>query len=191
VNDFDKEPHYKAAHIFFLEKCSNALFSKLGASRTARRIQTLKEVNMAFLPYEANVFTLDYPQAFGDFYSSQGKTVMCERIADQLVTVCAMLGEYPAVRYRSDGGACVEVAQALQAKLDTYKQDKRDLGSGEKAKSQLIILDRGFDAVSPILHELTFQAMVYDLLKVDNDVFIYQASTGAGEKKREAILDGN
>ena len=31
--------------------------------------------------------------------------------------------------YCSDGGACVEVAQALQAKLDTYKQDKRDLGS--------------------------------------------------------------
>ena len=48
---------------------------------------------MAFLkPYNT--------QAFGDFYSSQGKSVMCERIADQLVTVCAMLGEYPAVRYR-------------------------------------------------------------------------------------------
>ncbi len=58
---------------------------------------------MAFLPYESKVFTLDYPQAFGDLYdlTSLGKKAMYERIADQLATVCAMLGEYPAVRYRA------------------------------------------------------------------------------------------
>ena len=57
---------------------------------------------MAFLPYESHVFTLDYPDAFVDFYTqgSIGKQTMVERIAEQLATVCAMLGEYPAVRYR-------------------------------------------------------------------------------------------
>ena len=57
---------------------------------------------MAFLPYESRVFTLDYPEAFQDFYAvgSVGKGSMVERIAEQLATVCAMLGEYPAVRYR-------------------------------------------------------------------------------------------
>lgn len=65
-------------------------------------IVTLQEANMAFLPYESRVFTLDYPEAFQDFYTpgSVGKASMAERIADQLATVCAMLGEYPAVRYR-------------------------------------------------------------------------------------------
>ena len=59
---------------------------------------------MAFLPYEAKVFTLDYPEAFMQFYSAGlmgSDDTLSERIADQVATVCAMLGEYPVVRYRA------------------------------------------------------------------------------------------
>ena len=102
VTDNDIGIKYKAAHIFFTEPCSDALITKMAKSKAVKYIKTLKEINVSFLPYESQVFTLDLPQAFGLFYqeANPNRDELLECMADRLATVCATLGEYPSIRYR-------------------------------------------------------------------------------------------
>lgn len=113
---------------------------------------------------------------------------------------------------RSDYTENVEFANLVQKKLDKYKADNPLMGEVgnyflfsilyiihllylfykgiDKSSSELIILDRGFDAVSPFIHDLTYQAMANDLIDIKNNIYSYNTKKDSLKSiRKEALLD--
>uniref|UniRef100_A0A8C5ATE9 Syntaxin binding protein 3 n=1 Tax=Gadus morhua TaxID=8049 RepID=A0A8C5ATE9_GADMO len=189
IADFKLKPKYKAAYVYFTDYCPDDLFNNMKLY-CAKYIRVVKEINLSFLPYEAQVFTCDNPGAFRSIYSphSQDKRRTLETMADQIVTLCATLGEYPGVRYKKESNMenTKALAELVDNKLSAHYELDEPGKKKEKTQAQVLIVERGFDPVSPILHELTYQAMAYDLIDIQNETYKYKSKDGS---EKEALLN--
>ncbi|CAL8071113.1 unnamed protein product [Calicophoron daubneyi] len=180
-------PKYPAAHVFFLLPCPRDILNAVAASNCIRFIKTMAQLDLDFIPVESCLYTFECSDTAQIFplpsYIVQNKQTHVEQLAEQLATVCVTLQEYPRVCYRKTDNN-LELARLTQMKLDACRESNPSMGQGShKDRSILLIVDRGFDPVTPLLHELTLQAMCYDLLPVADNTYTY------GEDRKINVLD--
>uniref|UniRef100_A0A2K5BWJ0 Syntaxin binding protein 2 n=1 Tax=Aotus nancymaae TaxID=37293 RepID=A0A2K5BWJ0_AOTNA len=158
IADFRGTPTftYKAAHVFFTDTCPEPLFSELGRSRLAKVVKTLKEIHLAFLPYESQVFSLDAPHSTYNLYCpfrAGERTRQLEALAQQIATLCATLQEYPAIRYRKGPEDTAQLAHAVLAKLNAFKADTPSLGEPRERMEPTYQLSRWTPVVKDVMED--------------------------------------
>jgi hypothetical protein len=153
-------------------------------------LQTFTELNVDFIAYESRVFTFDRVKTIPSLYSFAGGAAGKEACsyelrltARQLASVCLTMDERPYIRYWAGGSGVSKVlAQLVDAEL------KKLTGlewtpSTERERGTLLITDRAYDPVAPVMHEFTYQAMVNDLLPVNGELLTLKGDGKEGEKK--------
>ncbi|XP_060845420.1 syntaxin-binding protein 2-like [Rhopalosiphum padi] len=93
VEDFPRDgvKKYKAAHIFFTKACPDSLFNTLSQSLTKHHIKSCKEINIAFIPFESQVFYLNCHDSFQSCYNPlrmDVRTPDLEELAIRISNVC-------------------------------------------------------------------------------------------------------
>jgi hypothetical protein len=79
--------------------------------------------------------------------------------------------EYPYVRYVEGNQLSKGLAKFFHEEMQTTISKLPDWKYSEtRERGTLLIVDRSMDAVAPLMHEYTFQAMVNDLLKVHGEL---------------------
>ncbi|CAH8487346.1 unnamed protein product [Schistosoma turkestanicum] len=190
LQDFpESNPTYTAAHVFFLSSCPSDLLNQIVASQAVRRIKTMIQLSVDFIPLESHLYSLEAMETAQLYFLPSDvvhdKLTRIDQLAEQLASVCITLQEYPKICYQKTESN-LELARLVQLKLDNYKTDNPTLGQGShKDQSLLLIVDRSLDPISPLVHELTLQAMCYDLLSVEENTIEF------GGNRKANVADGD
>eukprot|EP00584_Thalassiosira_punctigera_P003108 CAMPEP_0172539874 /NCGR_PEP_ID=MMETSP1067-20121228/10987_1 /TAXON_ID=265564 ORGANISM="Thalassiosira punctigera, Strain Tpunct2005C2" /NCGR_SAMPLE_ID=MMETSP1067 /ASSEMBLY_ACC=CAM_ASM_000444 /LENGTH=681 /DNA_ID=CAMNT_0013325625 /DNA_START=130 /DNA_END=2175 /DNA_ORIENTATION=- len=206
-----KGPLYgDAVFLYFLGRLPDKIFGMIkNCKELVKRVKVLKEVNLDFLTKEAYAYHFDMKAAsmYSDLYVSKSVDVspLQDRMISKLVTVCATLNEYPHVRFPARNPLCVSLANLFQQKMNEFVGANSTWwynGDGVHPNSEratMLIMDRKDDCLSPLIHEFTYEAMVNDLLPIDDDRITYDsvnagtAKEGSEETttKMDALLNDN
>lgn len=178
--DFIRQPNrYRDAYVYFLPGGPDSAITNL-RNRLGGRLSGFGIAPIGFLALERHVFSLGDPFANDRLYNRnvQNQHAYLHRTATQIVNVCQAIGEVPYIRYvnsSSDYAAHdlpAELAQSVSHQLEEIRDQIVDPEADRRGRAVLLILDRSVDAVAPLLHEFTYQAMAYDLLDIEaNDTY--------------------
>ena len=197
VDDFEETPRYGPVHLFFTDAVGGEEFALLQSSnKLISRVKTLKELSLEFLAAEANAFHLDLKSCLPALYGTDPSPMLRNIIARKLSTMCISLNEHPAIRYQGNSIHAKAIAQGVNEYIKAYKRANPkvsfngDDAHDERERGQLLILDRTFDPLAPLMHEYTYQSMVYDLIGIegDNQIEYYSTNNKGQTEQKKALL---
>lgn len=201
ANSNSKEPLY-ADHVFvyFTKAVSNELFAKIKTCKPLlRRLKAFREINIDFIASQNNAFHLDMKSStiFSKLYAPNQNPSAQITIAEKLVTLCASLNEYPHIRYKASSPLSSSVARIFNEKFNAFVGSNKawwyhgDAKHTERGRSTLLLLSRQDDCLTPLIHEFTYQAMVHDLLPLEDDKITVEVPSENGPEKKDALLNEN
>ncbi|CAA84704.4 Sec1 family domain-containing protein 1 [Caenorhabditis elegans] len=160
------------------------------------QVQKVVDQYLNFISLEDDLFvlrrysensTFSYHAMNSPGTSDVAVNAMLDSIADGLFAVCATMGIVPIIRCPK-GNAAEMVAKKLDQKLRDNLRDSRNnlftmdgvrMGLLQTSRPLLVIGDRSADLATMLHHTWTYQALMHDVLELDqNRVTISTSSTG-------------
>lgn len=188
IHDYSnpKTPQYTSnVHLFICGTITKEGMNLIKKARIRKHLKTFQEVYCDFLALESNVFHFNRPESFSKIYMTTDKVNgELQDEAVQLFNALVTMEEDPYIRYAKCSKRASGVASVFQ---DYYAQMKPKMKGLQTRpnRATLLILDRSQDPVAPLMHEVTYQCMIKDLIATDQKYLSLKSEEkdGATEEK--------
>ncbi|KAL4499311.1 hypothetical protein ABPG72_006897 [Tetrahymena utriculariae] len=199
LKDFSnkKDAKYGQVHLFFINRVSNEYMSKIASnSFLLDRVVTFKEFNQDFACKFDNIFNLEIKDDLSLMYSSKMARFQqfAKEIGDKLATVILSFEKIYGIEIMHNKSEldfsqtiAHSVHQRLNEVVNKLQGEKSEQLDSTAGKITLVIVDRAYDPLSPILHDFYYQPMLYDLLEsqIENDIITYKIQ----DEKSNKLVD--
>ncbi|GFE55786.1 syntaxin binding protein [Babesia ovis] len=185
---------YKSAFIMFNGHLSDdRALRKIAEHVNIQKVLGCFELHLNFVPYEARVFHGNMGFTLLSLYPNHSGNIV-HNIASRLASLCSVLGTFPQIRYQAcPNGLPQLVATGVHALIrDTSVEATRQTGD------LLLVVDRSLDAIAMHIHEYTYQAFVYDVMRIpccsdpieqrSDDVWEFEYLANSGKREQRSAL---
>ncbi|CAH9051252.1 unnamed protein product [Cuscuta europaea] len=184
------KPRFGEYHLFFSNIMKDTQIHILADSDENEVVQQLQEFYADFVAIDPYHFTLN--MASNHMYmlpavvDPSGLQHFCDRVVDGLAALFLSLKQRPVIRYSRTSDITKRIAQEA-AKLMYQQESSLFEFRRPEVSPLLLVIDRRDDPVTPLLNQWTYQAMVHELIGIqDNKVDL--SSIGNFPKDQQEVV---
>eukprot|EP00927_Polykrikos_kofoidii_P028644 TRINITY_DN24961_c0_g1_i1.p1 TRINITY_DN24961_c0_g1~~TRINITY_DN24961_c0_g1_i1.p1 ORF type:complete len:588 (-),score=109.07 TRINITY_DN24961_c0_g1_i1:645-2408(-) len=175
-----KDPCYFEYHLFFSNVVPHTRLEQLACCDDYEVVKQVQEFFADVFAVNRELFSLNLPSTVSLCDDQRHWTLYEESIFDRtvegLLSACLSLRILPVLRFSTSSELSRRIAQRVQDRIteelslfeSMSEQGSRGRRSG-LGSPVLLVLDRRSDPVTPLLNQWTYQAMVHELLTLENN----------------------
>ncbi|XP_022832014.1 vacuolar protein sorting-associated protein 45 [Spodoptera litura] len=161
-------PKYGVYFIYFSNVISKADIKTLAECDEQETVREVQEVFADYLAVDRHLFSFNI---VGCLQGRSWNPHHLQRCAQGLLALLLSVKRRAVVRYEAASEPCARLAERVRDLLrrEAVLIDNNIPFNGEIPTPQLLIIDRRDDPVTPLLNQWTYQAMVHELLTINNN----------------------
>ncbi|XP_050671365.1 vacuolar protein sorting-associated protein 45 [Leptidea sinapis] len=180
-------PKYGVYFIYFSNVISKADVKTLAECDEQETVREVQEVFADYLAVDRHLFSFNI---VGCLHGRSWHQQHLQRCSQGLLALLLSLKKRPVVRYQAGSEPCSRLADRIKELMrrESVLMDNNIPFNGDVPPPQLLILDRRDDPVTPLLHQWTYQAMVHELLTINNNRVSLAHLPDVSKELKEVVL---
>lgn len=151
-------------HLLFVPRKSLLCEQRLQENGVLGNFNMIEAFTCNLFPLENDLVSMEMDKAYREYHLEKDPTSLYE-VAQAIITLQKLYGTIPRI---SGKGPCVQQVWDLVKRLSLEPKDKKVNESNTSQISQLILIDRNVDLLTPLATQLTYEGLIDEIFGIQN-----------------------